>query len=100
MVDVHLSPRAERDFIDIGYYTREQWSAIQAETYLSQILHIISQIGERPLSGQTVRGIKSGYRRRRAGVHLIFYATNSDGSVEIIRILHEKSDALHHLGFD
>ncbi|MGE7371284.1 type II toxin-antitoxin system RelE/ParE family toxin [Neorhizobium sp. NPDC001467] len=50
MFDVHLSPRAERDFIDIGYYSREQWSVVQAEIYLRQILNIIGQIGEQPLS--------------------------------------------------
>lgn len=99
MVDVHLSPRAERDFIDIGYYTREQWSGTQAEIYLREILRIIRQIGEQPLSGQKASGINAAYRRRRAGAHIIFYRIKPDGSVEVIRILHEKSDALRHLGF-
>jgi toxin ParE1/3/4 len=100
VVDVHLSPRAQGDFIDIGRYTRDEWSQEQAEIYLRQVLLIIEQIGKQPLSGQEVRGVDAGYRRRRAGKHIIFYLIHPDDSVRIIRILHEKSDALRHLGSD
>ena len=49
------------------------------------------------MSGQKMDHVRSQYRRRRAGVHLMFYVVVSDGSVEIIRILHEKTDVIRHL---
>ena len=97
MVDVRLRPRAELDFIEIGHYSRQQWSEAQAEIYLKQLLQIIRQIGDQPKSGQKMDHVRSQYRSRRAGAHLIFYVVVSDGSVEIIRILHEKTDVVRHL---
>jgi toxin ParE1/3/4 len=96
MVEIRLRPRAEWDFIEIGDYTRQQWSESQSEIYLQKILDVIRQIGDQPSSGEKVDYARAGYRRRRAGLHLIFYVM-SDGSVEIVRILHERSDVVRHI---
>ncbi|MGF9693199.1 type II toxin-antitoxin system RelE/ParE family toxin [Rhizobium sp. 0TCS1.26] len=97
MADVQLRPSAESDFIEIGEYTRKHWSQAQAELYLQRLLQVIRQIGEQPLSGQALGPAGLGYRRRRAGSHIVFYVVVPNGSVEVVRILHEKSDALRHL---
>lgn len=99
MVEVTLRPRAQRDFLEIGEYTRDQWSEQQAEAYLQQLLDLIAQIGEHPMLGREVAEAR-GYRRRRTGAHIVFYRIKGVDSVEIIRILHEKSDVLRHLRFD
>jgi toxin ParE1/3/4 len=97
VVDVRIRRTAKVDLHDIGKYTRSIWSAKQAERYIDDIMDVIELIAEHPLSGQNLSGIRHSYRWRRAGHHLVFYAVVPDGSVEIIRILHEKSDALRHL---
>ncbi len=96
MVEVRLRPSAERDFIDIGEYTREEWSDAQAKIYLQKLLQTISQIGEKPLAGRLLTGVRAGYRCRRSGSHLIYYIAMPE-LVEIVRILHEKLDIRRHL---
>ncbi|EHS50641.1 plasmid stabilization system [Rhizobium sp. PDO1-076] len=97
MVEVRLRPAAERDFRDIGRYSEEQWSHIQAEAYLQALLDAIEWIAAHPFAGRDVGWIKSGYRRHRAGVHLIFYLIIPDGAVEIARILHGRADISQQL---
>ncbi|WP_165215040.1 type II toxin-antitoxin system RelE/ParE family toxin [Affinirhizobium pseudoryzae] len=97
MVEVRLRPSAQRDFVDIGDQTRDRWSEAQAERYLKQILEMIAEIGRHPFAGIDVPSIRSDYRRRRAGSHLIFYAILDDGTVEVVRILHERADVPRHL---
>ncbi|SSC65104.1 type II toxin-antitoxin system RelE/ParE family toxin [Ciceribacter selenitireducens] len=97
MVKVRFRKTAERDLREIGLYTAEHWSEGQAEIYLGQLLDIIEQISLHPTSGQDVGWLRRGYRRRRAGSHLIFYVLTSDGDIEIARVLHERADASHQL---
>ncbi|MGI2035116.1 type II toxin-antitoxin system RelE/ParE family toxin [Rhizobium panacihumi] len=97
MANVRLRPSAERDFVEIGDYTREKWSEQQAQIYLQTLLQTIRRIGEHPLSGRPLGGVRTDYRSRRSGSHLIFYIVKADGSVEVVRILHEKVDIRRHL---
>ncbi len=92
MAEIRLSPAARRDFLEIGDYTRDRWSEVQAERYLKQILAMIAEIGTHPFAGKEEATVRPGYRRRRSGSHLIFYVVLEDGMVEIIRILHERAD--------
>jgi toxin ParE1/3/4 len=96
VVDVRLRPSAEKDFVDIGDYTREEWSEAQAQIYLRKLLLTIGQIGEKPLAGRQFSGVRAGYRCRRSGSHLIYYIAKPE-LVEIVRILHEKVDIRRHL---
>jgi toxin ParE1/3/4 len=97
VVDVRLRPSAEKDFVEIGDYTREEWSDAQAQIYLQKLLLTIRQIGEKPLAGRQLSGVRADYRCRRSGSHLIYYIAKPE-LVEIVRILHEKVDVRHHLG--
>ncbi len=97
MVEVRLRPSAQKDFVDIGEYTRQQWSEIQARSYLQKLLRTIRQIGERPMAGRQLTGVRAGYHCRRSGSHLIFYIVRLNGPVEVVRILHEKVDIRRHL---
>ncbi|MGL3606087.1 type II toxin-antitoxin system RelE/ParE family toxin [Rhizobium sp. G187] len=53
---------------------------------------MITEIGTYPLSGSEVKSLRPGYRRRRSGSHLIFYVILEDGTVEVVRIIHERAD--------
>ncbi len=96
MVEVRLRRRAKVDLQDISNYTSEHWSEDQADIYMDRLLDVLEQIGAHPFSGQGIDEIRTGYRRRAAGHHLVFYAVMPDGSVEIARILHEKVDVRRH----
>lgn len=92
MAEVRLRPAARNDFLDIGDQTRDRWSKAQAERYLNQILDAIAEIGRHPFAGVEVGWVRPDYRRRRAGSHLIFYVISDQDLVEVVRILHERSD--------
>ena len=95
-----LSPLVEADLEQIWYYTFETWSPLQADRYIDDIFDALELLGDNPRMGPTVSGIVSQYRRYRVGHHLVFYQPGKLEGVEVIRILHEKSDVLRHLRFD
>ena len=97
MVEVRLRKAAKRDLSEIGRYTIEHWSEAKATTYLDELLDVIDQIGEHPFFGESLQDVRAGYRRRRAGHHLIFYVVTEVGTVEIARVLHERVDVQRHL---
>jgi len=92
VAEIRLSPAARQDFLDIGDYTRDRWSEAQAERYLRQILAMIAEIGTYPFSGRELPSLRPGYRRRRCGSHLIFYVILEEGTVEVVRVIHERAD--------
>ena len=98
MVEVRLRDTAEHDLHEIGIHTAEQWSEAQAEIYIGQILDAIERLATYPLFGQDIGWLRAGYRRCRAGSHLIFYVFTAEGDIEIARVLHERADVLRHLG--
>jgi toxin ParE1/3/4 len=46
--------------------------------------------GER--AGTDASDVLPGYRKVRAGRHVVFFRVQPDGGVEIVRILHERMD--------
>jgi toxin ParE1/3/4 len=92
-----LSPATEADLDDIWNYTAANWSTEQAEKYVASLFDAFVAIGENPSLGQRMEGGFPSYRRFHRGHHFIFYVQAADNKVDVIRILHEKSDALRHL---
>jgi len=91
-----LRPTAEADLEEIWDYTVENWSATQAEHYVSDIFTSINHLVANPHLGRSVAGLRSDYRRYRIRHHLIFYVVD-DGVVDVIRIVHEKRDIARRL---
>lgn len=90
-----LSHRAKADLDDIWDYSQEKWGADQAAAYHRQIRDALDMIAEQPELGWADDSIRTGYRRRSAGSHVIFYRIV--GAIEIIRILHQNMDPKNHL---
>jgi toxin ParE1/3/4 len=42
----------------------------------------------------------AGYRKARVGQHFLFFVVGSEGSIDIVRILHERMDVEARLGND
>lgn len=91
-----LSPLACADLNDIWEHTSKRWDDDQAETYLRIIRAAIDAVAANPKLGRLYDDVRAGYRRHRAGYHLIFYREMS-GAIDVVRVLHEKMDVESHL---
>lgn len=96
MPEYRFSPEAERDLAEIWRYTNRQWGRDQASRYILTLKTICTDLAEAPQKGQSLAHIRPGYRRRRAGLHVIYYKPTEYGAA-IIRILHQRMDAPQHL---
>ncbi len=86
-----LSPLARADLDDIWAYSAQRWGDDQAEAHLRMLQSAIVAAAAEPLRQPACDAIRAGYRRQRAGSHLIFYRLLADG-IDVVRILHERMD--------
>lgn len=91
-----LTPAAQQDLSEIWDFTEERWDVHQAETYIAEIRSAIERIAGDPTRGRGCDEIRPGYRRYAIGSHLVFY-TETDDTVDVIRILHQRMDPARHL---
>jgi len=87
-----VSNRAQADLLSIGRFTAKEWGLAQRNFYIQQLDSCFSQIARTPNIGEPCDYIASGYRKLPQGRHVIFYKHGSDGSIEIIRVLHQSMD--------
>ena len=95
MARYRLTPLAEKDLEDIWRYSCETWSATQADRYFADIMDVIEDLAEGRRQGRELP-YAEGYLSSPAGRHLVFF--RPDGNcIDVIRILHQRMDALRHL---
>jgi toxin ParE1/3/4 len=87
---------ARADLDNIWEHTSKRWDDDQAEAYLRMIQAAIETVAANPKLGRQYHEVRAGYRRHRAGSHLILYRETSD-AIDIVRVLHEKMDIGSHL---
>jgi len=98
MTGYRLRPSAEEDMDAIWDYTCRTRSAARADRYIDDLFDAFDRLALTPEFGQQTFVVASGYRRLRVNRHLIFYRKMASDVIEVVRILHEKSDFLRHLG--
>lgn len=91
-----LTPAARRDLSEIWDFTKERWDAGQAEKYIGEIRAAVERVADDPSRGRPCDEIREGYRRYGIGSHLVFYV-ETDDTVDVIRILHQRMDPTRHL---
>lgn len=91
------TPQAIRDIDGIWDYTADRWGVDQAEKYAGDIRDACFELLRNENTGQDAGAIRAGYRKFRSGSHFIFYRQQSDGGIEIIRVLHQQMDFGSHL---
>lgn len=96
MAEYRLTPAAERDLENIWLYTRQQWSAAQADRYINILAGVFAALAEAPETAPACDLICRGYRRRSVERHMIYFRVTKYG-VAIIRILHDRMDVPRHL---
>ena len=98
MAKIRLSRKAIADLDGIWDYTAQTWSEEQAVIYYRQIYSAIQGLNNLPVFlEKRYDVIKSGLWGFKVGHHIIFYKKDSDGTISVDRILHEKMDYQRHL---
>lgn len=90
-------PAAAADLDEIWDYTADRWGIDQAERYIGAIRDICAALARGEATGRDASDIRPGYRRALCGRHLIFYRLRDDGRVEVVRILHQRTDVRSRL---
>ncbi|MBK7562255.1 MAG: type II toxin-antitoxin system RelE/ParE family toxin [Chitinophagaceae bacterium] len=86
-----ISKKAVSDLEEIWLYTVEKWSVKQADRYYNLIVDEINYICKNSTAGKSMEHVRKGYRASKVKSHLIFYRV-LNGTLEVIRILHERMD--------
>lgn len=92
MAAFHLTNAAKADLKDIGRYTQKRWDIVQRNQYLSMLDRCFQELAAEPFKGRDCSDIRDGYRRYRAGSHVIFYRQVAPDTLEIVRVLHSRMD--------
>jgi toxin ParE1/3/4 len=96
VAEYRLSPRAERDMIEIWRYTNKQWGREQANRYILALKAKCAELAKAPLLAESYAHVRPGYRRLSIENHTIYFRQTSYG-IAIIRILHQRMDVGRHL---
>lgn len=92
---LRFSPMAEADLGDIWVYTFEHWSKKQADTYCGDINKTCKDLASGKKQGRP-SGVLPEHKKYSCGSHVIYY-TESAQHCNIVRILHQRQDAVRHL---
>lgn len=91
---LELSEPAQRDFRDILSFTLQTWGERQLVEYRQKLDGALQAIAENPQAGHA----KHGMTVYPVGRHVVFYQIEESArTVYVVRILHERMDALRHL---
>lgn len=91
-----LSKAAQRDLESIGEYTEQTWGPAQKRRYLAVLKEGINKVRKNPGMSPPRDDIRQGARSFTCGGHVVFYR-ETDDSVGIIRVLHQRMDLHRHL---
>lgn len=96
MREVILRPEAEADIEDAADYTIGQWGHEQARHYVTELRRAVEALSASALRHPLYDQIHPGLRRKRSGMHHIYYlaATNR---VDVLRVIHAQRDPGLHL---
>jgi toxin ParE1/3/4 len=96
MASYRLTRAAREDLAEIGRYTERRWGPAQRRDYLAQLDARMESLVDHPQMGMARDDVRPGYRCLREARHLIFYRAAA-GTVEIVRVLHQRMDVRRHL---
>jgi toxin ParE1/3/4 len=86
-----LTPRARADLDEIWDHSTQEWGSARAETYLLAFKSAFESLTAHPHLGKAAHAIRPGYRRLAVNFHVVFYKVSAH-QIDIVRILHQKSD--------
>jgi toxin ParE1/3/4 len=102
---VRLGAAAELDFANILKWTTENFGARQSRVYRDTLVQAIGELAAGPdVAGSKARdeivpGLRTLHvsRRGRRGSHFLMFRVARNGTIEIVRILHDRMDLQRHV---
>lgn len=92
MKEFRVSPAARADLGEIWDYTASRWGAEQAERYVRALAAACQDLADQRKEGRAIDDIRAGYYKLAVGSHLLFYRLAGDGTIDIVRVLHQRMD--------
>lgn len=89
-------PEALDDLNGVERYTRQSWDEPQAKRYVAALVSDIRALQVSALSYPLHDDVFPGLRRKRGGMHHIYFVASPD-SVEVLKIIHTQRDPGLHL---
>lgn len=91
-----LSFQASTDLEEIFIYGLTNYGSDQSVSYLDSIYNALSLITTNPSIGRIDALVSPAIHRFETGAHVVFYDIRLE-EIYISRILHNKTDYIHHL---
>ena len=92
-----LRPRARDDLGEIWDYTALHWSRDQADRYVRLLNEAFRNLASGTVAGRSAEAVRPGYLKVAVGAHVIFFTRTDNGTVDIVRVLHQRMDIQKHL---
>ena len=92
-----LTKKAKADLKSIATYSQKKWGKAQRRIYIRQFDNVFHMLSKTPSIGNNCDFIKPGYLKFPVSSHIVFYHSNSQSNIEIVRILHKRMDAKSQL---
>ena len=87
-----LSKKAVEDLSGIWEYTIYTWSETQADKYYYMLLGACQDLADGKAEAKQYPEIQSDLFGTRAGQHIIFFRRVEKGTIQVVRILHNRMD--------
>ncbi|HEX3943930.1 MAG TPA: type II toxin-antitoxin system RelE/ParE family toxin [Rhizomicrobium sp.] len=91
-----LSPAAQSDLDEIWTYSADHWGMDRADRYIRDLIGAVGKIAGGKWRGSACDDIRPGYFRCACESHVIFYRLTA-GTVDVVRILHQRMDFTQRL---
>lgn len=91
MALIGLSPRAERDLINLWQYIADESSDTRADAFLDRVLNKLELLAEQPGIGRQRDELKPNLRSHPIGRYVVFYFPLDDG-IDVVRVLYGGRD--------
>ena len=85
-----VTPAAQSDLDGIWDYTKQVWGEDQAERYLMAIYEGCEALAAGRKVGRNADRFRADYYRYAIGSHFVFYTLSDSGTVQVMRILHQR----------
>lgn len=85
-----ISAMGEIDLEEIWFYTFQNWSLAQADSYHHDLVATFESLASGTKRGRDV-DVRAGYLKCPVGSHMIYFRDSGD-QIEVIRVLHQRQD--------
>ena len=91
-----VTDAARIDLENIARYSERHWGAGRKQRYMNAFRQRFARLRHGPSVGTPRDDIRLGYRSIASGRHVVFHRETED-SIRIVRVLHERMDLHRHL---